>query len=385
MAKIRVYMILLTILVVSSIGLIASYYARGYRFNIKTFSFTPNGILVIKSEPDGASVIINGELKTATNATISLPPGSYDIQVKKEGYITWSKRIQIEKEIVTQATVSLFKNAPSLVPITFSGAIKPVASKDGNKIAFSDNEGLYTTETYSLPIGFSNTPTKITDGDMTNASYFFSPNSKQILLNISNGVYILNSGSYTPQSQRVNILPKKDEILKDWDAEDLTKNKSLLSILPQIMQDLLSLENTKFLFSPDETMIMYTPIKNMDIPNYLIPQLPGSSTQKQDRDIKVGKTYVYDIKEDRNFLISEDSIDSSSHAFYWMPDSRHILNPITGKVVVMDYDGTNKQNVYSGSYISPFAFPYRNTTKLLILTNLGSIDQTPNLYELTIK
>jgi len=45
------------------VGLFVSYYARGYKLDLRTFKFQPNGILVLKSEPDGASVYINGELK----------------------------------------------------------------------------------------------------------------------------------------------------------------------------------------------------------------------------------------------------------------------------------------------------------------------------------
>lgn len=125
MAKIRVFVFLSTLIVVGLIGLFVSYYARGYRLNLQTLKFVPNGILVLKSEPDGASVFIDGELKTATNATISLSPGTYDVEIKKEGFTSWYKRLSIEKEIVVTATASLFKNAPSLSPVTFSGAKKP--------------------------------------------------------------------------------------------------------------------------------------------------------------------------------------------------------------------------------------------------------------------
>ena len=96
MAKIRLIAFLIGILIVGTVGTFVSYYARGYKFNPKTLSFLPNGILVIKSEPDGASVLINGELKTATNATISLSPGVYDVEVKKDGYFSWYKRLAIE-------------------------------------------------------------------------------------------------------------------------------------------------------------------------------------------------------------------------------------------------------------------------------------------------
>lgn len=380
MTKIRVFMVFSTIIVVSAVGLFVSYYARGYRFSLKNLRFSPNGIFVIKSEPDGASVYINGELKGATNANLSLSPATYDVEVKKEGFFSWSKRIQIEKEIVTQATVSLFKNAPSLTPITFSGANNPVASTDGTKVVFSDKTGLWTTETYNLPIGFTNSPKKVTDGDMSKATYEFSPDGRQILLKISNGVYLIDSGSFTSQNELVNIASTEQQTRLKWLNDDKIKNQSLISTLPQILQEVLNQKGARFIFSPDDTMVIYTPVSNYDIPNNLIPQLPGSSTQKQERSIKIDQTYVYDIKEDRNFLISDNS-----QTLYWMPDSRHILNPTDNKIVIMDYDGTNRQVVYSGSYIAPNAFPYRNTTKLMILTNLGSSDQTPNLYELTIK
>lgn len=373
-------MVIITIFVVSLVGLYASYYARGYRLNLRNLRFLPNGIFVIKSEPDGASVFVNGELKTATNATLSLPPNTYDIEVKKDGFLTWSKRIIVEKEIVTQSTVSLFRNVPSLVPLTFSGANNPVISKDGNKIAYSDTNGLWVTETYNLPIGFATSPKKITDGDMTLATYEFSPDGRQILLNRSNAVFILESGSFTPQDELVNIASNKDKTILKWTEDEKTKNESLINTLPKVFLDILDNNEVNFTFAPDDTMVMYTPKSDFDIPSNLIPQLPGSSTQKQERSVKIGQTYVYDIKEDRNFLISNDK-----SVYYWMPDSRHILNPTDEKIVIMDYDGTNKQVVYSGSYLAPYAFPYRNTTKLLILTNLGSINQTPNLYELTIK
>ena len=51
----------------------------------------------------------------------------------------------------------------------------------------------------------------------------------------------------------------------------------------------------------------------------------------------------------------------------------------------MDYDGTNKETVYSGSYVGSFAFPFDNTTRLLILTNFGAGTAPANLYALTIK
>jgi hypothetical protein len=390
MVKIRLLIFIVGILIVGSIGTFVSYYARGYKFDFKTLKFQPNGILVIKSEPDGASVYINSSLKTATNATISLTPGVYDVEVKKDGFFSWYKRLTIDKEIVTQASVSLFRNVPSLSPVTLSGASNPIMSEGGGKIVYTvlpmtevtdDKIGLWTLDTFSLPLGFSNDPKRITDGDMTNTTYSFSPDGRQIMLTTSNGISILDTGSFTPQNQRINIASQKDIILAGWKKEKSAKDTSLIKNLPPELTDILTRKTSKFVFSPDQNMILYTSSGSGTLSNNLISPLPGASTQKQERDIQTGRTYIYDIKEDRNFLIT----DQPEPVLRWMPTSRHLLLASPGQIIIMDYDSTNKEVVYSGSYVATHAFPFNNTTRLLILTNLGAGTASPNLYTLTIK
>lgn len=400
MTKIRVIFFLITLIVVGSLGIFATYYARGYKFDLKTFTFLPNGILVLKSEPDGASVYINGELKAATNANISLAPGAYDVEVKKDGYLSWYKRLTIEKEVVTQATVSLFKTVPSLAPVTSFGAVNPVLSEDGSKIVFSvlpgktltaDKVGLWALDTYSLPLGFGTGPKRIADGDMTGATYIFSPDGRQLLLTVSNGIFLIDTGSFTAQNERVNIASQKAEILAGWKAQKDNINKSLIQNLPPELSDILARKTTNFIFSPDSNMILYTASSSATLPENLIKPLPGASTQAQERSLLEGRTYVYDIKEDRNFLITDTPVtinntdNPKETALRWMSSSRHLLMSGPGQIVIVDYDGTNRQTIYSGSYIMPSAFPFSNTSKILILTNLGSADSASNLYTLSVK
>jgi hypothetical protein len=386
MAKVRLIVFVLTLIIVGLAGTFVSFYARGYRLNFTALftkgevKFQPNGILVIKSEPDGASVFIDGELKTATNATVSIAPGTYDVEVKKDGYFSWYKRLVIEKEIVTQAGISLFKNAPSLSPVTFSGAQNPVVSADGAKIAYTDKTGLWTMDTFTLPLGFSNEPKKITDGDLDGAVYEFSPDGRQLLLTLSNSLFLLDSGAFTSQSQRVNIASQKESILAGWEKEKKAKDQALTKNLPPAMVDILVRKTSDFTLSPDEQMILYSASSSGVLNDNLIRPLPGASTQKQDRNIKIDHTYIYDIKEDRNFLIADKPV-----TLRWMPSGRHLLMAEPNQITAMDYDGTNRQVIYSGIYSSPFAFPFTNTTKLLILTNLGGDTTTPNLYTLTVK
>lgn len=381
MTKLRVLIFLSTLVIVGVVGAFVSFYARGYRFNFKTFRFLPNGILVIKSEPDGASVFVNGDLKTATNATLPLSPGTYDVEVKKEGFSSWNKRLTIEKEIVTLVSASLFKTAPSLSPITFSGANNPIESQDGGKIAYNDKDGLWIIDVVNLPLGFGRDPRKVTDGDLENSTFQFSPNGAEILLTTSQGIFLLPSGSFTAQSERVNIASRKIAIISGWEEERKVKLTSLIRNFPLELFEIFSRKTSTLTPSSNEQMILYTASSSANLPENLVKSLPGASTQKQERQVKEGQTYVYDIKEDRNFLIT----DQKEAKPLWLPTSGHLLLAEKGGVTIMDYDGTNRQVVYSGSYVFPFAYPFSNSSKLLILTSLGSDSATPNLYSLTIK
>jgi len=401
MTRLRVLLGLLTLLVVGLLGLFLSLYARGYRFDGQTFRFKPSGLLVVKSDPSGAQVFVNGELSTATDTTVSLAPGTYDVSIRKESFHPWNKRLVIEKEVVTEAIASLFRVAPSLSSVTFSGVVNPVISADGTRIAYAtppsredpEKGGLWAIETVNLPIGFARDPRRVTDGDLTAADWQFSPDGREILVSLGQSVFLLDASTFTPQARRVNVAARKEIILAEWEEERGTRLSSQIKILPDELIDILQRKVSSIVFSPDETKILYTASGSATIRENLIKPLPGSSSQKQERDIKEGHTYVYDIKEDRNFLIDEGAesllIDSKlvpelTRRLAWFPTSKHLVLSEAGKITIIDYDGTNRQLVYSGSYVSPHAYPFGSTSRLLILTSLGA-DTTPNLYSLTLK
>lgn len=381
--RIRVLFTLLTITFVVTGVAVIGLYARGYRLDRKTFKFVPKGILVIKSDPDGAQIFINGELETATNATISLAPGTYDISIKKDGYFSWNKRLTIEKEIVTQADAHLFRVVPSLSPITFSGVGEATPSDDFTKIAYSVPEGgLWVIETTNLPLGFSRDPRRITDGALKGASWEWSPDGREILLTTTNGVFLLGAGTFTPQNSRINIVSTKKQLLADWEKERKQKLNGQIASLPDPLVDLLSRKTSSVFFSPDKSKILYTASSSATLADGLIKHVPGASTQKQERNIRPGKTYVYDIKEDRNFLV-EDRLQNKRIA--WLATSGHLLLAENEKVSILDYDGTNKQAVYTGSYVSPNGFSTLSNNRILILTDLGASNSLPNLYSLNLK
>ncbi len=403
MTKLRVLIFLLTLFIAGIGGYAALMYARGYRFNPNDGKITTHGLLAVKSEPAGAQIFIDNKLNSATDTTISLPPKTYDIEIKKEGYKSWRKNITIKKEEVTEINASLFKSAPSLSALTFEGCVNPVASNDQSKIAyavipknksdFPQKAGLWVIENINLPIGFAREAKRITDSDLTNANWTWSPDGREIMLSTPLAVYLLNSGSYVPQNQRVNIAGSKNDILLKWKKEEQKRMDSKLKVLPPELSSIIKNKAKAVLFSPNENMVIYTASGSATLPEKLIRQLPGSSTQKEERKISQGNTYVYDIKEDKNFLIDSGSENlilgggtdgNEAKRISWLPNSRNIMISESGKISIIDYDGTNNQIVYSGTFINPYVFTTVSDERLLILTNLGG-EEADNLYTLTIK
>lgn len=109
-------------------------YATGYRLQKTGLSET--GQLVLKSDPDAASVFINNKFVAGTDSTLNLPPGEYNVKIVKDGYSTWEKKLKIEKEVVTPTDAILFPTAPELRRFTSTGAINPTLSLDRTKIAY---------------------------------------------------------------------------------------------------------------------------------------------------------------------------------------------------------------------------------------------------------
>jgi len=430
--RLRIFVFLITLAVVLSAGYFFSLIARGYRFDSKTFSLKPRGLFVITSSPNGAQVLINGKLESATNATISLPPDNYNIELKKEGFLTWKKSITIKKEEVTKIEVQLFPGAPSLSALTFTGAINPILASDKTKVAYgiptsekADTEkvGIWIMDLADLPIGFSRDPRQITDLDPTNLSWTWSPDSREILVvTPEKTYYLLETGSKNLKSQLLPLTEAKlAQTIEEWREEAGQEYTNSLKDLPDKLKE--ALKETKITLSPDKNKILYTAEFDLTLPDNIVSPLPGSSTQKEERTVKTGNTYIYDLKEDKNFLVYDKTItlpkdlleEASSSAkttpqsktqtkkptpapreaasdvgqptsISWFPTSTNIVIAEENKITIKEYDGTNSQTVYAGPYIAPHAIPFPNSSRLLILTNLGAGEKAVgNLYGVSLR
>ena len=406
--KWRYFALLAALLFIVSVTYVLVRLAQGYRLNLEEKSFAPSGLLSTKSTPDSAQVWIDGKLKTATDNTVNLAPGQYQVEIKKIGYTTWSKKLTIEKELVTTADAHLFSTFPSLRALTFTGAQNPVLSPDGQKIVFgvaSDSatpKSLWVVDLTDRPLGFSREPRQIiknnVDGrDFSAGKYTWSPDSKQVLVTLhekssssKNATlernFLLDTDKITPESQIIDLGSELKTILQRWENETQIRLKEQNNKLPAKLFEAIDGKVTDITFSPDETKIMYTASQAATIPDEIIPPLPSTNSQPEHRQIEPGKVYVYDLKEDKNFLVSEAAKSSKTAPEYlsWFPTSQHIFMIDQGKIFVMEYDSTNKMAVYSGDFSDSFAAPFPDSNRIVVLTSIGK-DSPTNLYAISIR
>ena len=137
-------------------------------------------------------------------------------------------------------------------------------------------------------------------------------------------------------------------------------------------------------FSPDESKILYEATASATIPKVIVPPLIGTNSTTEDRNIKPGKLYVYDSREDKNyFLLDKKELPGAIH---WFPTSKHLLLTLKSKIDILEYDRTNWVTIYSGPFTDNFVAPWSNGSRIIILTNLnGDALSLPNLYTVNLR
>lgn len=87
-------------------------FVSGKKYDFKNGRFVKTGILGIKTEPKNASIYIDGSKHGTTNQNIRfLSPGDYTLDIKKQDYFDWNKRLTIRPQFVTwnfESTDNLF-------------------------------------------------------------------------------------------------------------------------------------------------------------------------------------------------------------------------------------------------------------------------------------
>lgn len=368
----------ITILMLLSIGAaagVAIFLAKGYTFSPQEKRIVGTGIISVSSQPDSASVYIDGHLTTATNATISsLSPKEYSVRIVKEGFIPWEKKIAVREGLVSEVKVALFPAIPTIYPLTFTGVENPTLSPDGDKLAYivpsGKKAGVWVwTMAKNQPIAFARgaEPHQIATSqtaDFSKASLKWSSESKQVLATVDPNNYLLEADRLNSEPR--DITPTLAATFKSWDEDIKSKNELRIESMQDIRLKQIASDSALLRWSPDETKMM---VRKNSI---------------SEKELKEGTLFadfkVYDLEDKKEYPLP------AARSHMWLPDSRHIILVEEGSISIVDFDGTNKAVIYAGSFLDNFIFPWPDSSRLVIISSFPTPTASePNLYGINLK
>lgn len=384
-------------------------YARGYRMDFTKRSLNPTGIISVNSIPKAAKIYINNELKGVTDSNITLSPGSYQVDIRKDGFTSWSKTIQLKGELVMSIDALLFPSNPSLSPLTNLGITKAIPLDQSDKIIlFVENtvsndgiekDGIYLFEANRRPLNILS-PLKLIVSkklipqhlQFISVEQHFSPDIEQGIFNFISTEGIISKYLFSLEEENKTLFDVTESEKKLLDAWELEKTKNQNKILETYPKEIIKTASDSFhiiSFSPNETKILYQATKSILLLPGITPPLIATNQTKEERSLQTDHYYVYDKKEDKNYditqfipVLSDGQLDPSAH---WYFDSKRIVLNEKKRISIMDYDGTNRQSVYS----APFENAFITTTtdgNFIILMNLNpEANKYPDLYVVGIK
>ena len=386
----RFIITIITLVIIAISAGVAIFLAKGYTFSPTEKRIVGTGIITITSEPDSASVFIDGHLTTATNATVSsLAPKKYSVKVVKEGFIPWEKEIAVKEGLVTPIKLTLFPAIPTMYPLTFNGVKNPALSSDGGQLAFvvpasgGKKAGVWVwTQVRNQPIAFARSaePHQIAANaftDFSESSLRWSADSKKVLATVGNNNYLLEADRLNSDPRDITAI--LEPTLQSWEEDRKDKETSrVLTIQDTKMQETAS-SSASIRWSPDETKFMVGDV----IPGTNDVRTPESDSG-QDRMAqsanRMTNVKVYDLEEKKEYSLPPALVHM------WLPDSRHIILVEEKTISVVDFDGTNKAVIYAGSFLDSFVFPWLDSSRLVIISSFPTPTASePNLYGINLK
>jgi len=378
---------LITLLILVGITTLLYFYTSGYRLiknpDTNGVDVEKIGMVGAKSIPDGASVYLDGKLKTATNGTISnIGPGKHNLKIVKKGFLEWSKEIDVYEQLVTDITAVLVSQSPRLEPLTNTGARNPSISPSLSKLAYfsSDEEkpGIWVIPLTGVNLGlFRTNPTTIIEDTRyttysTGESIKWSPDEKNLLVKSSDDTfYLVDLNNGTAQTTL-----KSEEILDEWEKEQVGKREvfinNSLTIIPDEIKNLAL--SKEAVWSPDEKKFLYTKQNGNSIEyrvyNFEIPLPIGEKTE--------------------SIFLTVDA-NAPQPNINWYTDSFHLVlvegdieQEKKGTVSLIRIDGSNKSEIYNNTLYFNEAFSSPGGDKVIILTSFKSGEQT-DLYTVSIR
>lgn len=433
---------IVTVVVVGVGTMVGVLFVQGRTVDPNTGEVVQTGVLSINSQPTGAAIYIDDRLQSATNQSISfLKTGTYKVELRKPGYIPWSKNIPVDEEKVTKIDAILWPAIPGPVPITNTGVLKPKLSPSKDKLAYAikyseeDKAGLWVLDTNKRAV-FNNITTEfiqITRNtpnlDYSNAELVWSPDNTQILATLTDATNVVRN--YLLDATRFNNNPPDitltkdgllDSWLKEYLARDILKEETVADDSQAV--DLIKNSSIPIKWSTDSTFFLYgengsgtivqpqlspdstTPNSGTArrIPSQSSPMPSGNSLSslqdnntneslldylsKRSQPIPQGTNVkVYDTKGKKTFELP--------YAMYyeWYPveqkaerEIQHLMMVEDTAISMIESDGSNKSTVYAAAFSPGEVFIWPDGGRLIITANFNPrAGSEPNFYTINLR
>ena len=358
-------------------------YTAGYRVNKEKtgIDLTQTGMIGAKSLPEGAKVYIDGSLYTATNDSIaSVSPGTHNLRMIKNGFVTWTKNIEVFPELVTDITAILISQSPRLEPLTNTGARLPTISPSLTKLAYFTKDGTspgvwvipFTNIGVSL---FKSTPNVVladtayefySDG----SSIEWSPDETKLLItDAQENHYVVSLGDEVAEATSSPQL-----LRASWIAEITKKRTDFIEKL-DVPEKLVEIAvDPKTLWAPDDKKFLYT-MTNDDRIEYKVYNLEKPLPIGEKVETTVFTTKISDV---------QPKISWYSDSFHLILTENYNDTEKKGTISLIRIDGTNKTEVYNNTLYSDAVYSAPGGEKLIMLTSLKSSGQV-DLYTVGIR
>jgi hypothetical protein len=369
-------------------------YSLGYRYDFTTGEIQKNGAFYIKSYPRGAEILINDKKEKSKTPTqiVNVLPGTQQLTVAKENYVSWTKDLDVYSGETTFAEdIVLFLEARAKTNLGV-GSDKLILNKDKDKYAYfdADNQLLITDveqakvfeidildQVYEL-VDWSSDNQKIL---LRNEKKYFSFDidqkelnaipitdiSKMIWENNSETLlYLKNNKLYRhyerpawDSSGRADELLDIKHYINDFAIKDkwlviqytFDKNNFIQQIdknnleIKQIINN-VNLGNLDILLAEDNYLI-FTLGSKLYLKNIFrdLIAIPVTITELHDERLLLTNGHeiiIFNYKEDWQDLIDRSSNIVSD--IFWHPNGSYFVSEINDSTTLTELDGRDKRN-----------------------------------------
>jgi len=311
------------------------FYSMGWRFDWKTKKITQPGIFYFKIWPKSVQIYLDDKLKEKTDFFFgsilieNLLSKEYKVEIKKEGFYTWKKTLEIRKREVTEAkNIVLIPENPNFTMIT-NEVNDFFFSPDGKKIILK-NPG------WSLKLFEINKNVKshlineddISKNEVQLFDLKFSPDSSKVLLelgleekisyyllDIDKSPAVLSSLDFLNSPEKVYFLPKNSQklfVFKEKELSEVSLSTEEISspILKNIItftisyNDVYYLDTSGFVF---KNKLSFNQEEKLNI-------IPFSIKEETEYEITVLNSYVF--LQENNILYIFDRNKKSFEKFF---------------------------------------------------------------------